>query len=154
MIALKFNTFCDIVVGIVDEFAPIKNFRLKKDSNVPWMDKELLYLIAKRDIAHGLARNVVDKKSCEWHNFRVARNLCKSKMRQKMKSFFLNKTQSFFGSPRKFWDFYKTVIKTKKSRSSKLITNIKNSDGKSSQNCSEAAEISMHISETSNFQQL
>ena len=35
----KFHTFCDIVVGIVDEFAPIKNFRLKKDSNVPWMDK-------------------------------------------------------------------------------------------------------------------
>ena len=137
----KFHTFCDIVVGIVDEFAPIKNFRLKKDSNVPWMDKELLYLIAKRDIAHGLARNVIDKESCEWHNFRVARNLCKSKMRQKMKSFFLNKTQSFFGSPRKFWDFYKTVIKTKKSRSSELITNIKNSDGKSSQNCSEAAEI-------------
>ena len=61
----KFHTFCDIVVGIVDEFAPIKNFRLKKDSNVPWMDKELLYLIAKRDIAHGLARNVVDKESCD-----------------------------------------------------------------------------------------
>ena len=62
-------------------------------------------------------------------------------MRQKMKSFFLNKTQSFFGSPRKFWDFYKSVIKTKKSRSSDLITNIKTSDGKSSQNCCEAAEL-------------
>ena len=65
----KFLTFSDIVVGIVDEFAPVKIFRLKKDSNVPWIDKELLSLIAKRDIAHGLARNVIDKESCEWHNF-------------------------------------------------------------------------------------
>ena len=61
------------------------------------MDNELLYL---RDIAHGIARGVTDKESCEWHNFRVARNLCKSKMHQKMKEFFLNKTQSFFGAPR------------------------------------------------------
>ena len=37
----KFLTFSDIVVGIVDEFAPIKKFRLKKDSNIPWIDKEL-----------------------------------------------------------------------------------------------------------------
>ena len=36
-------------------------------------------------------------------------------MRQMMKSFFPNKTQLFFGSPCKF---YKSVIKTKKSRSS------------------------------------
>ena len=70
------------------------------------MDKELLYLIAKRIIDHGLARNVVDIESCKWHNFRVARNLSKSKMRQKMKLFFLNKTQSFFGSPLKILDFY------------------------------------------------
>ena len=62
-------------------------------------------------------------------------------MRQKMTSFFLNKTRSFFGSSRKFWDFYKSVIKTIKSRSSDLITNIKTSDAKSSQNCSEAAEL-------------
>ena len=58
-----------------------------------------------------------------------------------MKLFFLNKTQSFFGSPRKFWNFFKSLIKIKKSRSSELITNIKKSVGKFSQNCSEAAEI-------------
>ena len=39
----KFHTFCEIVVGIVDKFAPIKKFRLKKDSNVPWLEKELLH---------------------------------------------------------------------------------------------------------------
>ena len=41
----KFHSLSKIVVGIVDEFAPIKKFRLKKDSNGPWMDKELLFLI-------------------------------------------------------------------------------------------------------------
>ena len=67
-------------------------------------------------------------------------------MRQKMKSFFLNKTQSFFGSPRKLRDFYKSIIKTKKSRSSELITNIKASEGRSSQNSSTTILV------TSNFQ--
>ena len=62
------------------------------------MDKELFYLIAKRDIAHGIARSVTDKKSCEWHNFRVS----SLKWRQKIKKFFLNKTQSLFGAPGKF----------------------------------------------------
>ena len=77
---------------------------MNKQSIVPWMDKELLFFIVKRDIAHSCARSVTDKESCEWHYFRIARNLCKSK---KIKSFFLNKTQSFFGSPRKFWDLFK-----------------------------------------------
>ena len=77
------------------------------------MDKELLYLIAKRDIAHDLARSVPDKDGDEWHNLRVSRNLCKSKMRQKIKSYFLNMTQSFFGLPLKFWNFYKSVMKNK-----------------------------------------
>ena len=38
------------------------------------MDKELLFLIAKLDLAHSIARYVTDKESCEWHNFRFARN--------------------------------------------------------------------------------
>ena len=83
---------------------------------------------------------LVDKESCEWLNFRIARNLSKSKVRQKRKAFFLNKTQSFFGSPRKFWDLI-VGYKTKKSCSSELITNIKTSDGKSTQNCSKAAQF-------------
>ena len=55
------------------------------DSNVQWMDKELLFLIAKRDIAHSIARNAIDKETC------------------------------------KFWDFYNSVIKAKKYRSSEFI---------------------------------
>ena len=99
----KFHTFCEIVVGIVEEFAPIKQFRLKKDAYVPLLDKELLHLIAKHDIAHGLARNVSGKQSYEWSSEEF-----KSMMRQKMKSFFLYKARTFFGSPHKFWDFYKS----------------------------------------------
>ena len=56
----KFHSFYDNVVGIVDEFAPVKN-SVSNKTNVSWMDKELLYIIAKRDIAHVLASNVVYK---------------------------------------------------------------------------------------------
>ena len=39
----KFHTFFKIVVMIVDEFVPVKKIRLKKDSALPWIDKELLF---------------------------------------------------------------------------------------------------------------
>ena len=44
-------------------------------------------------------------------------------------------------SPRKFCDFYKSVYKTKKIHSMESLTNINMDDGKSSQNCSKAAEF-------------
>ena len=71
-----------------------------------------------------------------------------------MKSFFLNKTQHFLDLLANFSDFYKSVIKTKKSRFSDLIINIKTSDGKSSQNCSEAADFfNSHFGNFKYFQQ-
>ena len=105
------------------------------------MDNELQHLIAKRDIAHRIALDSNDKLSSDWKDFRTARNICKSKMREKMKIYFLDKTQSSFGVPRKFWNFYKSVVKTKKSSPTNLVTNIKNTHGTNSQNCKEAADI-------------
>ena len=69
-----------------------------------------------RDIAHGIVRSVTDKKV--WMALFPGRKEFKSKMRLKMKEFFLNNTQSFFGAPLKFLDFYKSVIKIKNLSSS------------------------------------
>ena len=84
--------FSPIITVHLPEFAPFKKLRLKKDSNVTWMDKEFIFLNAKRDIAHRLARIFPDNDMVEWHNFSVSRNILKSNMRKRKKSDFLNKT--------------------------------------------------------------
>ena len=81
---------------------------------MPWIDKELLFLIAKKDHLYKIAVNSGNDRSAQaWENFRAARNTYKSKMRQKMENYFLDKTCSNFKSSKKYWSFYKSVVKTK-----------------------------------------
>ena len=47
-----------------------------------------MFLIAKRDIANSIARNVTHKESCEWHNFRVARNYASLKCVKRLNNIF------------------------------------------------------------------
>ena len=60
-------------------------------------------------------------------------------MRQKIKSYFLNKSQSFFLVPKILG--LKSVVKTLNLSPSQLITHIKASDGKLSQNFTEASDF-------------
>ena len=54
--------------------------------------------------------------------------MCKSLLRKKMIEYFKGKQSSHFGSSKKFWNFYKAVVKTKKSNDSQLIPNIVDSN--------------------------
>lgn len=120
-----------LIIGVIDTFAPLKKIRLKQKDMLPWVDKEILKLIIIRDRLHDKAiKSDESRVSSEvWQRYRDARNTCKSKMRTKMNDYFRDKTTSFFKSSKKFWDFYKSVVKTKKSSSNSKITNIKLSDG-------------------------
>ena len=96
-------------------------------------------MIAKRDNAHRIALGSYNILSSDWRDFRTARNICKSKMREYI--YFLYKTQSSLATPRKFWNFYKSVVKIKKSSPTNLVTYIKSTHGAISRNCKEAMDI-------------
>ena len=53
----KWSVIKRLVIGSIDKFAPNKKFRLRKRDNLPWVDNELTYLIAKRDKLHKIAVN-------------------------------------------------------------------------------------------------
>jgi hypothetical protein len=126
----KFFAFTKAIMSVVDEVAPLKKFRLKKSNAIPWIDSELLELIAAKDHLHKAAVNSgTSRDSTEWKAFITARNIYKSSMRKKMTIFFHNKTSSYFKSSKKFWSFYKSVVKTKKGSSDKPINNLKSDDG-------------------------
>ena len=121
----KFSAFENILLDAINAIAPIKKFRAKKVDNCPWMDKELFYALKQRDIKHALfVMSGSDKLSDEWNEFRVSRNYFKSLSRSKMKDFYSDKICSKFKSPKDYWAFYKTVVKTKKSSTSSSVTNL------------------------------
>ena len=96
-----------IILEIIDKFAPLKKFRLKKFDNLPWIDKEAHYYIRKKDLLHHKAVNSkTERDSVFWTEFKAARNMCKSVLRKKMKDYFLDKDCKYFKSSKKFWFFY------------------------------------------------
>ena len=68
------------------------------------------------------------------------RDQCSLLFKKKMNDFFENKTASYFKSSDKFWKFYKSFIKTKKSSSS-TITNIRVDDEECVQDPAKIANI-------------
>ena len=67
-----------------------------------------------------------------------------------MKGYFANKSQSYFESLRKFWDFYKPIVKTKKSSKQGALSNIMTSDGNMKTSLKDIANVfNFHFS---NFQ--
>ena len=105
----------------------MKTIRIK-NNNLPWVDAEMRRLFQERDRLHSFATEF-PKSDPIWERYRECRNFCKSKLRRKMFEFCSDKTTSYFESAKKYWAFYKSVVKTKKSAGAHLITNIINAIG-------------------------
>ena len=120
-----------LLLDVVDSCAPVKKLRLKKDQSLPWIDKECLFYLHKRNTMHRKAlASKSGRESAEWQAFRSARNFCKALLRRKMVEFFADKDGSYFKSTKSFWAFYKRVVKTKKD-SSAAIQSIRSPTGAS-----------------------
>ena len=118
----KFFTFKKLIVDVLDNIAPMKTIRIKKN-NLPWVDAEMRKLFQERDRLHSFATGF-PKSDPIWDTYKACRNFCKSRLRRKMFEFYSDKSTSYFKSSKKFWAFYKSVVKTKKSSDTQLITNI------------------------------
>ena len=115
-----------IIVSIVDKFAPIKSMRPKKRDRYPWVDAELHFHLALRDKLYAIAidSNTNRLDSMEWTKFRAQRGTTQKMFRAKMTEYFREKCCTNFKSSKKYWAFYKSVVKTKKSVASKSVNSI------------------------------
>ena len=126
----KFFTFKKLITDILDTIAPFKSIRIK-NNNLPWVDDEMRKALQERDKLHTYASDF-PKSDPIWENFRACRNSCKSMLRRKMFAFYSDKTSSYFKSSKKFWAFYKSVVKTKKSSVNQIIPNVFDANTKES----------------------
>ena len=125
----KWFGFKNIISNIINEVAPLKQFRMKKVNNLPWIDGECKHLMQKRDRAHEKAISITSNRSTAvWDEFRLLRNKVKSLIRLKMNLYFENKDTKFFKNSKNFWKFYKKFIKSKKNGST--INSIKLENGR------------------------
>ena len=110
-----------LLLDVVDSCAPVKKLRLKKDQSLPWIDKECLFYLHKRNTMHRKAlASKSGRESAEWQAFRSARNFCKALLRRKMVEFFADKDGSYFKSTKSFLAFYKRDVKTEKDSSAAI----------------------------------
>lgn len=123
----KFFIFIKLINDVLNEIAPIRSIRVKKN-HLPWVDSEMKKLFIIRDKIYSTDQ-LYDKSHSIWFEFKIIRNRCKSMLRQKMKNYYINKTSSKMGDSKKFWNFYKSVIKTKKSTEVQSISNIQDENG-------------------------
>jgi len=139
----KFFAFKKLIIDVLDSVAPLKQVRIKID-NQPWFDDELRKLTNERNRVHSFAYDFPPSDPI-WDRFRQIRNKCKSMNRWKMCEFFKDKSTSYFKTNKKFWAFYKSVIKTKNSSNNQTIGNIL--DIKTNQSVSSAEDISRVFNE-------
>ena len=121
----KWFALRNCLTKLLDEVAPAKPVKIKLN-NLAWFDGELKQLFNLRDKLFSKAlKNDKSRAGPLWSEFRNMRNICKSKLRLKMTEYFSKKTFESFGSPQKYWDFYKSVVKTKKTSSNNKILCLK-----------------------------
>ena len=142
----KWMVLKKLLLGVVDTCAPVKRLRLKSNHGLPWVDKECLYNLHKRNRLHSKAlASRSSRESPEWQAFRSARNHCKALLRSKMVAFFADKDRSYFKSSKSFWAFYKRVLKTKKDTSVGIQT-IRSATGEPiSEELAIASEFNNHL---------
>ena len=97
---------------------------------MPWVDAELRKWFNIRDKLLVLAHSSSETRTGPaWDKYKEMRNYCKSQLKLKMKKFYEEKTASHFQSSKKFWSFYQSVVKTKKTNSSAAPLSIIDEDG-------------------------
>ena len=85
---------------ISNKHAPTKTMRLKR-RYCPWMNREIINLMYKRDNLHKKA--VVSKCPDAWNNYTLCRNKVTSMIRQEKNKYFENELCNNVSSPRQFW---------------------------------------------------
>jgi hypothetical protein len=78
-------------MDVINKVAPLKTIRGKRD-NLPWFDNEMRDLFSFRDKLHTVAKNFNNESDPIWYIYRDLRNFCRSTLRRKMRSFFVEKT--------------------------------------------------------------
>ena len=120
-----YSHFVEVITGIIDELAPAKEIRVKKDSQ-EWMDQEVFEGIRTRNKL--LTKYRTSQIYSDYINFKKARNRVQSLIKRKKKSFITDKLNENIGKPKELWKCLKSLgLSSGKDSSSKICLNNKGS---------------------------
>ena len=102
-------------LSICDKHAPIRNFRVKTASN-PWITKDILMLIYKRDFLHKRAIRNHDHQTLQ--RYRTLRNKVTSTIRKAKFNYYSHQINKLSNDSKSMWRTLKQVLPSKKNYSS------------------------------------
>ena len=104
------STACwhDMFLSCVGEFVP--EVVIKDANRPPWIDKEVLLLIRKKNRTRRKAK-LKDSVNL-WERFPELRRQVKKMVKFKKRSHLAKPSSSLRDNPRKFWSYYKAITKT------------------------------------------
>ena len=116
-----YSHFVELITNIIDELAPVKEIRVRKDSQ-EWMDQEVLEGIRIRNKL--LTKYRTSQIHSDYVNFKKARNRVQSLIKRKKKSFIIDKLKENIGKPKDLWKCLKSLgLSSGKDSSSKICLN-------------------------------
>ena len=106
----KWNLFKASFIKISRKHAPIKTLRVK-DRYYPWIDKNIVKLMYKRN--HAKKRAVRKKSKSLWQKFKCLRNQVTSEIRHAKKKYFMDKITDCGNDSKKMWKFINKITGSK-----------------------------------------
>ena len=113
-----YSDFTEKVTSVIDEIAPIKEIRVKNNSQ-DWFDAEINEEIERRD--KSLAKFKKSRLHSDNESYKKARNKVQRMIKDKKKNFFTGKLNENIGKPKELWKSLKSLgLPSKKSSCSTI----------------------------------
>ena len=103
------SNWCDLFLKAVDDHIP--KYNIKNVYDHPWIDKELLHLIKKKNIQRKKFRKT--QSSVDYELYKKTRRDTKQLISKKKKDYNKKLTESLFENPKRFWSSVKLSTKTR-----------------------------------------
>ena len=113
-----YSDFTEKVASVIDEIAPIKEVRVKSNSQ-DWFDAEINEEIERRDKL--LAKFKKSRSHSNNENYKKSRNKVQRMIKDKKKNFVIRKLNDNIGKPKELWKSLKSLGLPSKESSSAMI---------------------------------
>lgn len=116
-----------LILNIIDTIAPIKKIFIKNHNYFPWIDIELNDAKNDRDKAYKIFK--ISKLDSDYTIFDNLKKIYNDLNKDKMISYFKDKTPKDMKNSKRFWEFYSTFVKIKSHKDNHSSSStIKNGD--------------------------
>ncbi len=113
--------FKKVLTNILDDIAPLKKCKVKRQCNLPWYDTDCIK--AERKTSKLYVKMKKSNYLTKVEDFKLARQTYQTMLRDKKTAYFLNTTPKDFKNSIEFWDLHSQHMKLRSDSSSNISIN-------------------------------